>query len=332
MRINKKINDEIKKSTPDLTENIVRNVDWEQVKQKNAPKKPKMTFALKTAFATCCLVVLCLAIGLPLILAPSPTTGNQPISLAYEITIEVNPCIRLEVDKNDVVVNQYGLNQDGVVFLYKENFIGQNVQDATQAILNKFESHGFLNGHEIKVCVKDSNGKSYETKQTSLSTLIEGYLQDIGNGSIGIIDEDELERIEDEFDDKTLNDYEQDLIAKYTQKVLELATEKISAMNALATAIEPYAIEDDKTVIANLPCINQIFEFVQKYKYQPEFDLQRVRKNDLFEMYEDLIDEAEDLQEAIDEINEGRNENDFKELLDDIFDLAEDLLFEEDDD
>lgn len=330
MRINKKINEEIKKSTPDLTENIIRNVDWEQVKQKNAPKKPKMTFALKTAFATCCLVVLCLAIGLPIIFTPSttPTATKQ----AYAITIEVNPRIRLEVDENDIITKQYGLNEDGVVFLYKENLIGQNVQDATQAILNKLESHGFLNGHEIKVCVKDSEGKSYETKQTSLSSLIEGYLQDIGNGSIGIIDEDEFDRIEDEFDDKTLNDYEQQLIKEYTKKVLELAKEKISAMNALAEAIEPYAIEDDKTVVANLPCINQIVEFVQKYNYEPNFNLQNARKKDLYKMYEDLLDEAEDLQEAIGEISEGRNENEFKELLDDIFDLAEDLLFEEDDD
>ena len=124
MKADKKLRQEIESSVPELSENIAQSVDWERIKLSNEKKqteKKKNVYLFRAALAACCAVILCLVIGLPFFLSISETDLGK----AYAVTIEVNPCIRLEANERDIVTRQYGLNQDGVVLLYKENYVGQ---------------------------------------------------------------------------------------------------------------------------------------------------------------------------------------------------------------
>ncbi len=332
MRTDKKIRNEVEQAAPDLSDNIIRAVDWSRIKSENADKQDARISRVKrkrawfyAVAAACCAAVVCLILPFALRIA-APSADMR----AYAVTIEVNPIVRLEADGRDIVTRQYGLNEDGVIFLHKENYVGQKVETATSAIVRKLETHGFLKGNNVKVCVKDKNGKNYAAKQNSVVSAMENHLEELGKGNLAILDEDELDRIEDEFEHKDLGEYEKSLIERYKQTVLRLAEEKETAMLALVEKLSRYADKDDKEFLGDVPELADLAAFCQKYGYELDFEFDETRGKDIYKLCEDLIEDAEDLREAIEEIEEGKDEDDFKDLLEDLFELAEDHLFGDD--
>lgn len=333
MNAGKKIREELNCGAPDLADKIAESVNWDKIAAENSPmKKEKKPFEKSFVWslaAACCAVVLCLGILLPIYLSGGEGGGKPRVS-AYSVTIQVNPSIRLDFDEHDIVTRQYGLNEDGVLFLHKENYVGQTVDEATEAVVQKLGKHGFLNGNAVKVCVKDGKGNDYDSKQSAVAKTMEKYLTALGSGSVSFLDEDEFKKLEDDFKDKNLGEYEKSLIERYKNTVLELAKEKEATMRNLISLVSPYAEKDGKKPIPNLPCLSELTGFAQKYGYEYDFETDEITGKDLYELIKDLNKEIEDLLEAVEEIEDGKDEDDFKDLLKDLYELAEDHLFEED--
>ena len=336
MNVNKKINEEMRESAPLLSDKIADSVDWESIAAENAaPAKKTAAKSRKPVIwsiaAACCAAALCLGLLIPSFFMHSAAPSGETETLAYAVTIEVNPSVRLEVGSNDTVIRQYGLNEDGVLLLHKENFVGKNVDEATEAIVRKLEKRGFLKSNTVKVCVKDASGKTDKNKQTEVTAAMESYLASLGSGSLELMDEKEFERIEHEFKDKDLSEYEKSLIVRYKETVLTLARQKGEDFAALIAVLNPYADKGNKNPIENPPFIDALDAFAKKYKYEFDFEADEISGRDVYETVKDLADDYEDLTEAIEELEEGKNGDDYKDLLEDIYELAEDFLFEEED-
>lgn len=325
MKIDKRIKKEIENSTPDLADQIVKSVNWDNIKNANTQKENKQPkhYRLHMLMA-CCAVFICLIIGVPLYFH-----FDKPLNYGYTITIDVNPSIRLVANSNDIIVEQYGLNPDGVVLLYKENYIGKNVEVASAEIMDKLNLHGFLEENDVKIYVKNEKGKKDGRKQEEIISIIEPILANFGKGKLEVLDESELEFIENEYDDEEISEYEKNIINKYTETVLALAKEKQNDLSSLIEKLTPYA-EDSKEIINPFPIASDILEFVDKYKYVLEFDLDKVCGDDICDLQEDLQEDLDDLTQAIIEIEtEDKDEDDFEDLLEDIFELVEDFLLKE---
>lgn len=336
MNVNKKINEEMRESAPLLADKIADAVDWESIAAENAaPVKKTAAKSRKPIIwsiaAACCAAALCLGLLMPSFFTRSAAPSGETKGVAYAVTIEVNPSVRLEVGSDDIVIRQYGLNEDGVLLLHRENFEGRNVDEATGAIMRKLEERGFLKSNTVKVCVKDASGKTDKNKQTEVTAAMESYLASLGSGSLELMDEKEFERIEHEFKDKDLNEYEKELIIRYKETVLNLARQKVEDLAALITVLNPYADKGNKNPIEDPPFAAALDAFAKKYKYEFDFETDEISGRDVYETVKDLADCYEDLTEAIEDMEKGKDKDDYKDLLEDIYELAEDFLFEEDD-
>ena len=50
------------------------------------------------------------------------------------------------------------------------------------------------------------------------------------------------------------------------------------------------------------------------------------------DIYEDLLEEKEDIEEMFEDINSGNDEDDYADLLEDLFEMVKEKLIEGDDD
>ena len=243
----------------------------------------------------------------------------------YVVTIEVNPGVRFEVNASDVVTAQTGLNEDGVVLLYKENLVGKNIDEATAAVIEKMDAAGLIKGN-VKISVSDRKGKKLENKQNDVIGVIRRVLND-GNIETLILSDKELEDIEDYYEKHGVSEYEKEIIEKFRKKLLSEIEIKISgARNILAL------LEENKNSAAKLSTLDEtVLKEVKEYCNKYKIKWNDIKDDEIREFYDDLTDKIEDLEEALDEIGKNKDEDDYGDMLEDLFEIVEEELFEEND-
>ncbi|MGN0961937.1 MAG: hypothetical protein ACI4PF_07090 [Christensenellales bacterium] len=323
MRKSKIIQQELSSKVPDLKDKIESNIDWQNIKIKNSQPMTKTSkhsnFSLKFAFGFACVIVLvCLSVILPVYLKKDKTSN-------YNLILSVNPIIKFVVNENDIIVEQYGLNEDGVILLYSENYIGNNIDTATQEILNKLKDLGFISD-TIKLSVSNSSGKILTKKQNELINIIDNYLIDENINTL-ILDEEEIEKLIDYYEDHNINEYSINFITKFKNKLIEVANNKLSDIANLVEELEPYAI-DSELIISDFDKQNEVEQFCTKYSCYLDLDWNDLKYEDILDFCEELNEYREELLESLEEINEFDGE-DYDDLLEDLFDLVKEELFEE---
>lgn len=316
MKIKNKLYKEISPQVPNVCEKIKSNINWEEIKAKSTKTTKKSSLRITALCA--CVIVFCLMLVLPISLITTEQTG-------YYLIIDVNPCIRLTVDKNDNVVEQKGLNEDGIIFLFKENYVGINVNLANNAIFDKFNKQGLLSG-DIGIGICHFDGSSYVKKQANLSDNIEAYLKNLGNFDLKVLTENDFENIKNYYEDSNVSDYEICIVNDFKDKIKEVVEEKIFDLQSLLTKLEKYK-EEIEDFIEFFEYKEEIMLFVNKYNYELEFNFDNVRYCDIEEFCEDLRENLEELTEALGSLNENADESDFEDLLEDLFDLVEEELY-----
>ena len=314
------IKSEIRKKAPNLSSQIINRIDWQNVEKSN---HKKVNFVTKFVFSGACLLVLLLSVVLPIALK-----HNSPTE--YAVTLEVNPCIKLVADKNDIVTKQIGLNEDGSIFLYKENLIGLNIDQASRIVIEKLNKFGFLT-ETMSIKVTYLDGKEYKSKQDLICKDLNNYLTEFGNFQLNMMDDDAFDEIENYYRDNNISEYEKNLFENFRNKLFDICQIKIEDMESLLQNLNNanYVVDKDDQ-IENFTLVNEMNAFGKKYNYKFDFNLECVTYHDIYGFAEELEDDIEDIQEALGDMLDGADEDDFADALDDLFDLVEEILYQED--
>lgn len=327
----RKICEEVSSSAPDLSTKIKAATNWEKIAETNKGEKRKVfssVFAFRVAAALCAAII---AIVGAIVLIPLINKGTVTAFAAYDVIIDVNPSVCLSVDENDKVTSQKGLNEDGVILLYKRNYSGMTVGEATKAVISDMEAAGLLTANsKVKVTAIDSKTKkTVEKKREEIAEIIENVFKSDNLSAIYLTD-DEIEEIEDYYEKHDLTDYEKTVIHEFKHKLVTLIEEKLAVIGELISSLEAYDKKSDD-VIENFTEADAIRGFADKYKYKLEFDADKPTYNDIRDFIEDLEDNAEELKEALEEIDEETDDDDYGDYVEDLLELVREELFHEND-
>lgn len=240
MKNKNKIINELYEKSPDVRERIRKDVDFSQFEKKNAPAaKSSNGFKWATAVLSVALIAM-IAVLAPIIAKASkpdksPKTPGVSYASDYVVFIDVNPSVRLDVSGGDVVTAQKGMNKDGVVLLYQENLVGKNIDEAATYLIEKMDEAGLVKDKgKVRISVADKKtGKRIDEKQRHALEVVNNLFKNKNKDvSAMILSDNDIDAIEDYYDNNNVGEYEKQMIDEFKAKLL-LAIEKKSGKSKI---------------------------------------------------------------------------------------------------
>ncbi|MDY2971753.1 MAG: hypothetical protein SOR64_03510 [Eubacteriales bacterium] len=340
MKNKNKIINELYEKSPDVRERIKKDVDFSQFEKKNAPAaKSSNGFKWATAVLSVALIAM-IAVLAPIIAKTSKPgkSGKTPgVSYAsdYVVFIDVNPSVRLDVSGGDVVTAQKGMNKDGVVLLYQENLVGKNIDEAATYLIEKMDEAGLVKDKgKVRISVADKKtGKRIDEKQRHALEVVNNLFQNKNKDvSAMILSDNEIDAIEDYYDNNNVGQYEIDMIKEFKDKLLRAIDKKIGDIDELLNTLKPW--EKDECKVKNLDqndAEKAALEAIKVYCADYKVNYYEVANDEIAEFYEDLVEKKKDLQECIDDINNPDGDDSYGEILSDLLEIVKEELFEQED-
>ena len=340
MKNKNKIINELYEKSPDVRERIRKDVDFSQFEKKNAPAaKSSNGFKWATAVLSVALIAM-IAVLAPIIAKTSKPekSGKTPgVSYAsdYVVFIDVNPSVRLDVSGGDVVTAQKGMNKDGVVLLYQENLVGKNIDEAATYLIEKMDEAGLVKDKgKVRISVADKKtGKRIDEKQRHALEVVNNLFQNKNKDvSAMILSDNEIDAIEDYYDNNNVGQYEIDMIKEFKDKLLRAIDKKIGDIDELLNTLKPW--EKDERKVKNLDqndAEKAALEAIKVYCADYKVNYYEVANDEIAEFYEDLVEKKKDLQECIDDINNPDGDDSYGEILYDLLEIVKEELFEQED-
>ena len=341
MKNKNKIINELYEKSPDVRERIRKDVDFSQFEKKNAPAaKSSNGFKWATAVLSVALIAM-IAVLAPIIAKTSKPgkSGKTPgVSYAsdYVVFIDVNPSVRLDVSGGDVVTAQKGMNKDGVVLLYQENLVGKNIDEAATYLIEKMDEAGLVKDKgKVRISVADKKtGKRIDEKQRHAVDVVNNLFQNKNKDvSAMILSDNEIDAIEDYYDNNNVGEYEKQMVEEFKAKLLLAIDKKIGRIDELLNNIlKPW--EEDERKVKNLDqndAEKAALEAIKVYCADYKVNYYEVANDEIAEFYEDLVEKKKDLQECIDDINNPDGDDSYGEILSDLLEIVKEELFEQED-
>jgi hypothetical protein len=340
MKNKNKIINELYEKSPDVRERIRKDVDFSQFEKKNAPAaKSSNGFKWATAVLSVALIAM-IAVLAPIIAKTSKPgkSGKTPgVSYAsdYVVFIDVNPSVRLDVSGGDVVTAQKGMNKDGVVLLYQENLVGKNIDEAATYLIEKMDEAGLVKDKgKVRISVADKKtGKRIDEKQRHALEVVNNLFQNKNKDvSAMILSDNEIDAIEDYYDNNNVGQYEIDMIKEFKDKLLRAIDKKIGRIDELLKILKPW--EKDERKVKKLDqndAEKAALEAIKVYCADYKVNYYEVANDEIAEFYEDLVEKKKDLQECIDDINNPDGDDSYGEILSDLLEIVKEELFEQED-
>lgn len=340
MKNKNKIINELYEKSPDVRERIRKDVDFSQFEKKNAPAaKSSNGFKWATAVLSVALIAM-IAVLAPIIAktskpGKSPKTPGVSYASDYVVFIDVNPSVRLDVSGGDVVTAQKGMNKDGVVLLYQENLIGKNIDEAATYLIEKMDEAGLVKDKgNVRISVADKKtGKRIDEKQRHALEVVNNLFQNKNKDvSAMILSDNEIDAIEDYYDNNNVGQYEIDMIKEFKDKLLRAIDKKIGRIDELLKILTPW--EKDERKVKNLDqndAEKAALEAIKVYCADYKVNYYEVANDEIAEFYEDLVEKKKDLQECIDDINNPDGDDSYGEILSDLLEIVKEELFEQED-
>ena len=340
MKNKNKIINELYEKSPDIRERIRKDVDFSQFEKKNAPAaKSSNGFKWATAVLSVALIAM-IAVLAPIIAKTSKPdkSGKTPgVSYAsdYVVFIDVNPSVRLDVSGGDVVTAQKGMNKDGVVLLYQENLVGKNIDEAATYLIEKMDEAGLVKDKgEVRISVADKKtGKRIDEKQRHALEVVNNLFQNKNKDvSAMILSDNEIDAIEDYYDNNNVGEYEKQMIEEFKAKLLLAIDKKIGRIDELLKILKPW--EKDERKVKKLDqndAEKAALEAIKVYCADYKVNYYEVANDEIAEFYEDLVEKKKDLQECIDDINNPDGDDSYGEILSDLLEIVKEELFEQED-
>lgn len=340
MKNKNKIINELYEKSPDVRERIRKDVDFSQFEKKNASAaKSSNGFKWATAVLSVALIAM-IAVLAPIIAKTSKPgkSGKTPgVSYAsdYVVFIDVNPSVRLDVSGGDVVTAQKGMNKDGVVLLYQENLVGKNIDEAATYLIEKMDEAGLVKDKgKVRISVADKKtGKRIDEKQRHALEVVNNLFQNKNKDvSAMILSDNEIDAIEDYYDNNNVGQYEIDMIKEFKDKLLRAIDKKIGRIDELLKILKPW--EKDERKVKKLDqndAEKAALEAIKVYCADYKVNYYEVANDEIAEFYEDLVEKKKDLQECIDDINNPDGDDSYGEILSDLLEIVKEELFEQED-
>lgn len=340
MKNKNKIINELYEKSPDVRERIRKDVDFSQFEKKNASAaKSSNGFKWATAVLSVALIAM-IAVLAPIIAKTSKPgkSGKTPgVSYAsdYVVFIDVNPSVRLDVSGGDVVTAQKGMNKDGVVLLYQENLVGKNIDEAATYLIEKMDEAGLVKDKgKVRISVADKKtGKRIDEKQRHALEVVNNLFQNKNKDvSAMILSDNEIDAIEDYYDNNNVGQYKIDMIKEFKDKLLRAIDKKIGDIDELLKILKPW--EKDERKVKKLDqndAEKAALEAIKVYCADYKVNYYEVANDEIAEFYEDLVEKKKDLLECIDDINNPDGDDSYGEILSDLLEIVKEELFEEDD-
>lgn len=340
MKNKNKIINELYEKSPDVRERIKKDVDFSQFEKKNAPAaKSSNGFKWATAVLSVALIAM-IAVLAPIIAKTSkpdkpPKTPGVSYASDYVVFIDVNPSVRLDVSGGDVVTAQKGMNKDGVVLLYKENLVGKNIDEAATYLIEKMDEAGLVKDKgKVRISVADKKtGKRIDEKQRHALDVVNNLFQNKNKDvSAMILSDNEIDAIEDYYDNNNVGDYEKQMVEEFKAKLLLAIDKKIGRIDELLNILKPW--EKDERKVKNLDqndAEKAALEAIKVYCADYKVNYYEVANDEIAEFYKDLVEKKKDLQECIDDINNPDGDDSYGEILSDLLEIVKEELFEQED-
>lgn len=340
MKNKNKIINELYEKSPDVRERIRKDVDFSQFEKKNAPAaKSSNGFKWATAVLSVALIAM-IAVLAPIIAKTSKPdkSGKTPgVSYAsdYVVFIDVNPSVRLDVSGGDVVTAQKGMNKDGVVLLYQENLVGKNIDEAATYLIEKMDEAGLVKDKgKVRISVADKKtGKRIDEKQRHALEVVNNLFQNKNKDvSAMILSDNEIDAIEDYYDNNNVGQYEIDMIKEFKDKLLRAIDKKIGRIDELLNILKPWEKDERKVKkIDQNDAEKAALEAIKVYCADYKVNYYEVANDEIAEFYEDLVEKKKDLLECIDDINNPDGDDSYGEILSDLLEIVKEELFEQED-
>ncbi|MBS5859797.1 MAG: hypothetical protein KIB54_06795 [Clostridium sp.] len=340
MKNKNKIINELYEKSPDVRERIRKDVDFSQFEKKNAPAaKSSNGFKWATAVLSVALIAM-IAVLAPIIAktskpGKSPKTPGVSYASDYVVFIDVNPSVRLDVSGGDVVTAQKGMNKDGVVLLYQENLVGKNIDEAATYLIEKMDEAGLVKDKgKVRISVADKKtGKRIDEKQRHALEVVNNLFQNKNKDvSAMILSDNEIDAIEDYYDNNNVGQYEIDMIKEFKDKLFRAIDKKIGRIDELLKILKPW--EKDERKVKKLDqndAEKAALEAIKVYCADYKVNYYEVANDEIAEFYEDLVEKKKDLQECIDDINNPDGDDSYGEILSDLLEIVKEELFEQED-
>lgn len=341
MKNKNKIINELYEKSPDVRERIRKDVDFSQFEKKNASAaKSSNGFKWATAVLSAALIAM-IAVLAPIIAKTSKPgkSGKTPgVSYAsdYVVFIDVNPSVRLDVSGGDVVTAQKGMNKDGVVLLYQENLVGKNIDEAATYLIEKMDEAGLVKDKgKVRISVADKKtGKRIDEKQRHALEVVNNLFQNKNKDvSAMILSDNEIDAIEDYYDNNNVGEYEKQMIDDFKGRLLAAINKKIERIDELLNNIlKPW--EEDERKVKHLDqndAEKAALEAIKVYCADYKVNYHEVANDEIAEFCEELFDKKKDLQECIDDIKTSDGDDSYGEILSDLLEIVKEELFEQED-
>lgn len=340
MKNKNKIINELYEKSPDVRERIKKDVDFSQFEKKNAPAaKSSNGFKWATAVLSVALIAM-IAVLAPIIAKtskPEKPGKNPGVSYAsdYVVFIDVNPSVRLDVSGGDVVTAQKGMNKDGVVLLYQENLVGKNIDEAATYLIEKMDEAGLVKDKgKVKISVADKKtGKRIDEKQRHALEVVNNLFQNKNKDvSAMILSDEQIDAIEDYYDNNNVGEYEKQMIEEFKAKLLLAIHKKIGRIDELLNILKPW--EKDERKVKKLDqndAEKAALEAIKVYCADYKVNYYEVANDEIAEFYEDLVEKKEELQESIEDIEKPDGDDSYGDILSDLLEIVKEELFEQED-
>lgn len=342
MKNKNKIINELYEKSPDVRERIKKDVDFSQFEKKNAPAA-KSTNGFKWATAVLSVALIAMIAVLAPIIAKTSKPGKSPktpgVSYAsdYVVFIDVNPSVRLDVSGGDVVNAQKGMNKDGVVLLYQENLVGKNIDEAATYLIEKMDEAGLVKDNgKVRISVADKKtGKRIDEKQRHALEVVNNLFQNKNKDvSAMILSDNEIDAIEDYYDNNNVGQYEIDMIKEFKDKLLRAIDKKIGDINKLCEMLNNAGLSESERKVKNLDqndAEKAALEAIKVYCADYKVNYHEVANDEIAEFYEDLDDKMKELLKCIDKIKNSDGDDSYGEILSDLLEIVKEELFEQED-
>lgn len=334
MKNKNKIINELYEKSPDVRERIRKDVDFSQFEKKNAPAaKSSNGFKWATAVLSVALIAMIA------VLAPIIAKTSKPKSYAsdYVVFIDVNPSVRLDVSGKDVVTAQKGMNEDGVVLLYQENLVGKNIDEAATYLIEKMDEAKLIKDKEVRISVADKKtGKRIDEKQSHAFEVVNNLFQNKNKDvSVRILSDNDIDAIEDYYDNNNVGQYEIDMIKEFKESLLRAIDKKIEDIDKLCEMLNNAGLSESERKVKKLENgTNEekaIFNAIVRYCAYYKVNYHEVANDEIAEFYEDLVEKREDLLKCIKDINNPDGDDSYGEILSDLLEIVKEELFEQED-
>lgn len=342
MKNKNKIINELYEKSPDVRERIRKDVDFSQFEKKNAPAaKSSNGFKWATAVLSVALIAM-IAVLAPIIAKTSKPgkSGKTPgVSYAsdYVVFIDVNPSVRLDVSGGDVVTAQKGMNKDGVVLLYQENLVGKNIDEAATYLIEKMDEAGLVKDKgKVRISVADKKtGKRIDEKQRHALEVVNNLFQNKNKDvSAMILSDNDIDAIEDYYDNNNVGDYEKQMVEEFKAKLLLAIDKKIGDIDKLCEMLNNAGLSESERKVKNLnqnDAEKAALEAIKVYCADYKVNYHEVANDEIAEFYEDLDDKMKELLKCIDKIKNSDDDDSYGEILSDLLEIVKEELFEQED-